>query len=62
MCPDTHDESRDETKTVGGPIPVDLYWSFKRTQAERKESATQALENAIRLYVDLITATEVKHG
>jgi hypothetical protein len=43
----------EETKTVGGSIPVSLYWEFKKAQAERKDSATTALEIAIRLYIDV---------
>ncbi len=44
---------KDEVKTVGGAIPSELYWQFKQTQAGRKETATQALENAIRLYIEI---------
>ena len=47
----------EETKNVGGQIPNDLYWEFKAKQAERKENATTALTNAIRLYNDVDTMT-----
>lgn len=38
---------------VGGLIPIDLYWEFKVTHARRKENATKALEEALRLYVSI---------
>lgn len=47
-------ESKKATKSIGGPIPEDLYWLFKKAQAERQESVGKALEIAIRLYVDAI--------
>lgn len=59
---DTATAPKDETKTVGGAIPSELYWKFKKIQAERKESATQALENAIRLYVELDTEEVPANG
>lgn len=45
--------SKEETKTIGGAIPIELYWQYKKVQAQRQESATKALENAIRLYVEI---------
>lgn len=45
-------EKKEQTKMVGGQIPADLYWLFKVEHAKRKENATTALENAIRLYVE----------
>lgn len=62
MDENTSCTSKEVTKTVGGPIPSELYWRFKKTQAERKESATQALENAIRLYVEIDVTEEVVNG
>jgi len=59
---DTIVTPKDETKTVGGAVPAELYWRFKKVQAERKESATQALENAIRLYVELDTEEVPTNG
>lgn len=53
MTENSMNGNKEETKTVGGAIPSELYWHFKKIQAERKESATQALENAIRLYVEI---------
>lgn len=50
--------NREETKAVGGSIPIELYWQYKSVQANRKESAAEALENAIRLYIDLDTGEE----
>lgn len=50
--------NREETKAVGGSIPIELYWQYKSVQANRKESAAEALENAIRLYIDLDTEEE----
>ena len=45
-------EQTDIKKSVGGKIPEALFWQFKETYAKRRESATEALENAIRLYID----------
>jgi len=42
------------SKAVGGQIPIELYWEFKEAQVVRHESATQALEHAIRLYNDIL--------
>ena len=53
-------------RSIGGSIPEDLYWEFKKAQATRHESTTKALEVAIRLYLDAVpTAQENKedhHG
>ena len=46
-------EQTDIKKSVGGKIPEVLFWQFKETYAKRRESATEALENAIRLYIDV---------
>ena len=43
----------DNKKSVGGKIPETLFWQFKEAYAKRRESATEALENAIRLYIDI---------
>ncbi|MFI3171139.1 MAG: hypothetical protein R3Y58_02025 [Eubacteriales bacterium] len=40
-------------KSVGGVVSEELYWAFKATQAARQESSTKALEEAIRLYIDI---------
>lgn len=42
----------EETKSVGGKIPEELFWQFKETYTKRRETATEALINAIRLYND----------
>lgn len=42
----------EETKSVGGKIPEELFWKFKETYTKRRETATEALINAIRLYND----------
>ena len=42
------------SKSIGGQIPVDLYWKFKQAQVDRHETATQALVNAIQLYLDVV--------
>lgn len=42
----------DSTKSVGGKIPEKLFWRFKETYTRRRESATEALINAISLYCD----------
>ena len=44
----------EETKSVGGKIPEELFWKFKETYTRRRETATEALINAIRLYNDEI--------
>lgn len=41
-----------KTRSIGGIIPEDLYWEFKRAQVDRRESTVQALEIAIRLYLE----------
>lgn len=48
----------DNKKSVGGKIPETLFWQFKETYAKRRESATEALENAIRLYIDVTDINE----
>lgn len=53
MCKTAPNENPHKTKNVGGAIPEDLYWQFKQKYASRKESATQALVNAIRLYNEI---------
>lgn len=55
MCKTAPNENPLKTKNIGGPIPEDLYWQFKQVQSSRKESATQALINAIRLYNEIDT-------
>lgn len=47
----------EETKSVGGKIPEDLFWKFKETYTRRRETATEALINAIRLYNDAVDET-----
>lgn len=47
-----------DTKNIGGAIPTDLYWQFKKIQADRKETATEALQNAIRLYIEIDISEE----
>ncbi len=51
-------EQTDNKKSVGGKIPETLFWQFKETYAKRRESATEALENAIRLYIDAVEIEE----
>ena len=46
-------EQADSKKSVGGKIPEALFWQFKETSANRRECASEALENAIRLYIDV---------
>ena len=41
-------------RSIGGSIPEDLYWEFKKAQATRHESTTKALEVSIRLYLDAV--------
>lgn len=40
-------------KTIGGLILEDLYWEFKTAYTSRHEKSAEALEHAIRMYVDL---------
>jgi len=47
-------EVSNETKTVGGQIPVDLFWQFKTTYSGRHENAVTALIHAINLYIDAV--------
>lgn len=42
-----------EDKFVGGKVPQELYWQFKQAYTQRKESATEAITNAIYLYLEL---------
>ena len=51
-------EQADSKKSVGGKIPAALFWQFKETYAKSRESATEALENAIRLYIDVDKISE----
>lgn len=44
----------EETKSVGGKIPEELFWKFKETYTRRRETATEALIHAIRLYNDAV--------
>jgi hypothetical protein len=46
-------ESIGSFRSVGGLIPEDLFWEFKAARAKRHESGNQAMENAIRLYLEL---------
>lgn len=43
----------DNHRSIGGVIPEELYWEFKAARAQRRETCPQALENAIRLYLDV---------
>lgn len=52
------DPQNENTKSVGGKIPIDLFWKFKETYTKRRETATEALINAIQLYNDAETASE----
>ncbi len=51
----TQIKTKDNTdkKSVGGLVPTELYWQFTTTRGERHESAAEALEHALRLYVDI---------
>jgi hypothetical protein len=46
-------KSTESFRSVGGLIPEDLFWEFKASRANRHESGNQAMENAIRLYLEL---------
>lgn len=51
---DTNDSTtKEQTKMVGGYVPVELYWKFKAAHNQRKEKAGEALEHALRLYCDI---------
>lgn len=47
-------------KSFGGQISEDLYWEFKKAQAARHESTAQALEIAIRLYLEIVPNNDTK--
>lgn len=47
------DSINENMKSVGGKIPTDLFWKFKETYIKRRETATEALINAIQLYNDI---------
>lgn len=47
-----YSEKKDD-KFVGGKVPQDLYWRFKQAYTQRKETATEALSNAIQLYLEI---------
>lgn len=53
-------DEKSQTKAIGGAIPEELYWEFTQARVARHESATKALEHAIRLYLDAIQQEEVK--
>jgi len=40
-------------KMLGGFVPAEIYWAFKEMAAIRKESMTEALTNAILMYIDV---------
>ena len=50
MC---KNEDANETKYVGGPIPINLYWKYTEVRVKRQEGAAEALINALNLYIDL---------
>lgn len=50
----------EETKSVGGKIPAELFWQFKETYTKRRESATEALAHAIRLYNEAVVENDIK--
>lgn len=54
--------STEETKSVGGKIPIELFWQFKENYTKRRESAAEALEHAIRLYNDAATESHSEEG
>ena len=52
----------EEMKNVGGKVPVGLFWQFKETYTRRRESATEALINALRLYIDAVDENDNREG
>lgn len=52
-------DGKSPTKSVGGAISEALYWEFTQARVARHESATKALESAIRLYLDATKSEEV---
>lgn len=50
-----------ETKSVGGQIPEDLFWTFKQTYTNRRETATDAIIHAIQLYNDIPQNTDTEN-
>ncbi len=47
-----------EEKFIGGKVSQDLYWNFKQAYTQRKETATEALSHAIRLYLEIPNNSE----
>lgn len=39
-------------RPVGGQVPEVIYWDFKKTAAERKETMQEALAHALMLYIE----------
>lgn len=48
-------EATESVRSVGGLIPENLFWEFKAARARRHENGNQAIENAIRLYLEVKT-------
>lgn len=46
-------EGKESEKFVGGKVDPDLYWRFKQTYTQRKETATEALNHALNLYLEI---------
>lgn len=40
------------TKMLGAHVPISVYWDFKKAAASRNEQLKDALQHAVRMYVD----------
>lgn len=43
---------REGTNMLGGLVPTEIYWEFKRAASVRKESMATAIMHAALLYID----------
>jgi hypothetical protein len=46
-------EVDEDTKLLGGQVPVNIYWQFKEIAAKRNESMSKAILHAALMYIDL---------
>lgn len=55
---DTNQE-QSEMKLLGGLVPLDVYWKFKKAAANRKEGMKEAILNAALLYIGVTNDEEI---
>lgn len=54
--------NKETEKFIGGKVSPELYWRFKQAYTQRKESATEALNHAINLYLEISGGEEEQNG